>query len=127
MVPGGTSTVRSAPVLPVQLAVPPRPPLGARQNLRLMSGARLSASVSARRITWPPSPPSGPPRGSYFSRRKLRQPRPPSPPFTKISTRSTNMGNSQKRVSSLYGVGRIRLADLGGRFSSLNRHRPLHT
>ena len=33
----------------------------------------------------------GPPRGAYFSRRKLRQPLPPSPPRTKIVTRSTNM------------------------------------
>ena len=28
---------------------------------------------------WPPSPPLGPPRGAYFSRRKLRQPLPPAP------------------------------------------------
>src|SRR5262249_39003634 len=39
----------------------------------------------------PPSPPLGPPRGAYFSRRKLRQPLPPSPPRTKIVTRSTNI------------------------------------
>ena len=37
-----------------------------------------------------PSPPSGPPRGTNFSRRKLRQPRPPSPAATWMSTSSTN-------------------------------------
>src|SRR3954467_6263537 len=39
----------------------------------------------------PPSPPLGPPRGTYFSRRKARQPLPPSPPLTWIATRSTNI------------------------------------
>src|SRR5262249_17686877 len=38
-------------------------------------------------------PPSGPPRGTYFSRRKLQQPAPPSPPLTKMVTRSTNMAS----------------------------------
>src|SRR4030088_2798912 len=38
----------------------------------------------------PPLPPSGPPRGTYFSRRKLKAPAPPSPPLTKILTRSVN-------------------------------------
>ena len=33
---------------------------------------------------FPPSPPFGPPRGTYFSLRKLTQPRPPSPAFTKM-------------------------------------------
>src|ERR1700687_999772 len=39
----------------------------------------------------PPFPPSGPPRGTNFSRRKLRAPAPPSPPLTKILTRSVNI------------------------------------
>src|SRR5262245_30620754 len=69
-------------------------PLSAFQCLRLTISARLSVPATARRITsppLPPSPPSGPPRGTYFSRRKLQQPRPPSPPLTKMVTRSTNM------------------------------------
>src|SRR5688572_6835151 len=37
----------------------------------------------------PPSPPSGPPRGTNFSRRKLRAPLPPCPAATWISTSST--------------------------------------
>src|SRR5258705_2743116 len=42
----------------------------------------------------PPLPPSGPPRGTYFSRRKLRQPLPPLPAATWMSTSSTNIFNS---------------------------------
>src|SRR5579871_6147490 len=38
----------------------------------------------------PPSPPLGPPRGTYFSRRNARQPLPPSPAFTRIVTSSIN-------------------------------------
>src|SRR5262245_57424225 len=41
----------------------------------------------------PPSPPLGPPRGTYFSRRKARHPLPPSPATTWMSTSSTNIGN----------------------------------
>ncbi len=39
----------------------------------------------------PPSPPLGPPRGTYFSRRNARQPLPPSPALTVILTSSTNI------------------------------------
>src|SRR3989440_11671015 len=39
----------------------------------------------------PPFPPSGPPRGTYFSRRKLSAPAPPSPALAKILTRSVNI------------------------------------
>src|SRR5215472_16905135 len=38
----------------------------------------------------PPSPPDGPPRGTYFSRRKATHPLPPLPAFTKILASSTN-------------------------------------
>src|SRR5215475_13749083 len=38
----------------------------------------------------PRSPPLGPPRGTYFSRRNATQPLPPSPAFTKIFASSTN-------------------------------------
>src|SRR5215469_1857443 len=79
---------------PWQLSGPPRPPLSARQCLRLTTSARLSVPATARTMTSPPSPPSppsGPPRGTYFSRRKLQQPAPPSPPLTKSVTRSTNI------------------------------------
>src|SRR4051812_11251845 len=39
----------------------------------------------------PPSPPSGPPLGTNFSRRKLTHPRPPSPAWAKTLIRSTNI------------------------------------
>src|SRR5579884_3679924 len=39
----------------------------------------------------PPSPPEGPPRGTYFSRRKAMQPLPPSPARTWMRASSTNM------------------------------------
>src|SRR5450755_160442 len=38
----------------------------------------------------PPSPPSGPPKGTNFSRRKLTQPRPPLPPCTFVLASSMN-------------------------------------
>jgi hypothetical protein len=41
---------------------------------------------------WPPSPPSGPPRGTNFSRRKLHAPSPPRPALIWIRTSSTNIG-----------------------------------
>src|SRR5258708_29318498 len=40
---------------------------------------------------FPPSPPSGPPLGTNFSRRKLTQPLPPSPALAWILIWSTNM------------------------------------
>jgi hypothetical protein len=39
---------------------------------------------------WPPSPPLGPPLGTYFSRRNATQPFPPGPAFTWILASSTN-------------------------------------
>src|SRR5438132_586555 len=58
---------------------------------------------------WPPSPPEGPPRGTYFSRRKATQPLPPSPAFTKILASSTNMGTRLRK----------------GRFAIQRRYRPI--
>src|SRR5579883_2281420 len=43
----------------------------------------------------PPSPPLGPPRGTYFSRRNATQPLPPSPAFTVMIASSINTGNSR--------------------------------
>ncbi len=38
----------------------------------------------------PPSPPAGPPSGTYFSRRKATAPSPPLPAFTSIRAVSKN-------------------------------------
>jgi hypothetical protein len=53
---------------------------------RVEPGSRLKIDTAPL----PPSPPSGPPRGTYFSRRKLRQPLPPFPACTVIVASSTN-------------------------------------
>src|SRR5579862_6800375 len=56
---------------------------------------RLLVLVSPRSTTSPPRPPSpplGPPHGSYFSRRKETQPRPPSPAPALMTHSSTNIG-----------------------------------
>src|SRR5580700_7807942 len=42
----------------------------------------------------PPSPPAGPPFGTYFSRRHATMPSPPSPPATEISASSMNCTSS---------------------------------
>src|SRR5579862_5945859 len=55
----------------------------------------------------PPSPPLGPPRGTYFSRRKARHPFPPSPAFTRILTSSINiMVGLQRQVAGLQTLAR---------------------
>src|SRR5580704_784640 len=41
----------------------------------------------------PPSPPEGPPRGTYFSLRKATQPSPPSPALIEILASSANTGH----------------------------------
>src|SRR5262249_13372462 len=67
----------------------------------------------------PPSPPLGPPRGTYFSRRKLRQPLPPSPALTLIVARSTNMNEPPPPTSGPRpGVARTSPLSRGGRSPS---------
>src|SRR5437016_5279073 len=59
----------------------------------------------------PPSPPDGPPKGTYFSRRKAEQPLPPRPPVTCRSTSSTNAVltfRAGRRRASLRRFGRQR-------------------
>src|SRR5579863_2206414 len=54
----------------------------------------------------PPSPPEGPPRGTYFSRRNATQPLPPSPPFTMIFASSANTaGSPQERGQKQHTLG----------------------
>src|SRR5687767_15996446 len=49
----------------------------------------------------PPSPPLGPPHGSYFSRRKLIQPRPPSPAVSFTVHSSTNIRPTMQKAQRL--------------------------
>ena len=95
MVPGGTRTTVSPPLRPWPCGPrrcrrPPR----VKWRLRLKSPS-VVMPASTTRITlppWPPSPPSGPPRGTWASRRNVPAPSPPSPPATWMRARSANMG-----------------------------------
>src|ERR1700675_512365 len=55
----------------------------------------------------PPSPPDGPPRGTYFSRRNATHPFPPSPAFTEIFVSSTNILHSSLDSSSALSVSSV--------------------
>lgn len=73
--------------------MPPCPFCASYRRLRRKS-YRLSSLLTPRAYTLPPSPPlppSGPPLGMNFSRRKLRQPLPPLPAFTVMTASSTNL------------------------------------
>src|SRR5829696_5542794 len=63
---------------------------------------------------FPPSPPSGPPRGMNFSRRKLMAPRPPCPAVTSMSTSSTNMGEDAGHVGGGHVTPRAVTSARGG-------------
>src|ERR1039458_4733272 len=81
----------------------------------------------------PPSPPLGPPRGTYFSRRKARQPLPPSPAFTRIRTSSMNiekaagsLRNRRPREKNFLGYATaLMLTNLPIRPRSLNSTTPV--
>ena len=76
----------SPPEAPVWLEPRPcsaRPALTWWRLYRWASVAQCGLALTITLPPLPPSPPLGPPRGTYFSRRKLMQPHPPSPAFTK--------------------------------------------
>ena len=75
-------------------ATPGRLALGGRYMRRLAKAGQAihpQPSLQNDAGSMPPSPPSGPPRGTYFSRRRLEQPSPPLPACNSIWTRSTNI------------------------------------
>src|SRR5271163_1254815 len=95
MVPTGTLRITSAPSRPVLLEPSPwRPRSALYSGLKRKCTKVLWRSLDSMMTSppSPPSPPDGPPRGTYFSRRKARQPLPPSPAFTRIVASSMNMG-----------------------------------
>src|SRR5271163_2420203 len=95
MVPTGTGTSMEAPSRPVRLLPSPcRPRSAVCSGLKRKCSSVLWCSLATKTTSppRPPSPPLGPPRGTYFSRRNARQPLPPSPAFTRIRTSSINMG-----------------------------------
>ena len=79
-VPTGTWTSSSGPSAPRLFAPRPWPPLTARKWCLWRKCERSCSWRVATSTTSPPgapSPPSGPPLGMYFSRRKLMEPLPP--------------------------------------------------
>src|ERR671917_1447867 len=92
-VPMGTSRTVSWPFSPARLLPEPWRPRSALMSWRRAYGSSVWRSSVARRMMEPPSPPrppSGPPRGLYFSRLKETLPSPPRPPRTAKRASSTN-------------------------------------
>src|SRR3989338_9889664 len=99
-VPEGTKSMRSSPPFPPRWLPEPASPHGAENFFREAKTLRVSVLSSATIHTappFPPSPPSGPPIGSYFSRRQLTHPRPPFPPRTVMVASSRNMDGIENR------------------------------
>src|ERR1017187_7632315 len=88
----------SAPVLLLPSPWRPRSALCSGLKRNLSSVFSCSSATRTTSPPRPPSPPLGPPRGTYFSRRKARQPLPPSPAFTRIRASSMNI---EKAAGSL--------------------------
>src|SRR5471030_715347 len=107
----------SAPVL--WLPSPWRPRSALCSGLKRKRSSVLACWL-ATRITSPPRPPSpplGPPRGTYFSLRNARQPLPPSPALTRILTSSINM-----LVQTMFGQTRKSRRSLSKPAARENRH-----
>src|SRR5437867_3183255 len=64
------------------------------------SASSFSSNRYVRSSPGPPSPPQGPPRGTYFSRRKATQPFPPPPALTRIFASSMNIVSYQPSALS---------------------------
>ncbi len=93
-VPGGTKTSSSSPRAPVwffPLPWAPRPALKWALFWKWTSVFSCRFTSKMTSPPWPPLPPAGPPRGTYFSRRKATAPFPPSPAFTWILASSKNI------------------------------------
>src|SRR6476469_6458935 len=93
MVPTGTLRTTSSPSRPVLFEPSPwRPRCALYSGLKRKCTSVLWRSLDSI-ITSPPrppSPPEGPPRGTYFSRRNARQPLPPSPALMRMRASSRN-------------------------------------
>src|SRR5438105_3177413 len=98
-VPGGTLSSSSGAAWPFWSRPRPGSPLRARYSrLKRKSRSVVSRSSVKRMMSppFPPSPPEGPPRGAYFSRRNATAPGPPSPALTWISASSMNCMGDQR-------------------------------
>ncbi len=99
----------SGPSAPAPL--PPRGALYSGLNWKWTSVLRCGSATANTEPPTPPLPPSGPPRGTNFSRRKLSEPLPPCPAVTWMSTSSTNcMGGQESGIrnqQSAFGIARV--------------------
>src|SRR6201981_1395682 len=98
MVPTGTFRMTLAPSRPVLVEPPPwRPRSAFYSGLKRKCTSVLWRSLDSITTSppLPPSPPEGPPRGTYFSRRKATQPLPPSPALTRILASSININSGE--------------------------------
>src|SRR5699024_10321209 len=93
IVPGGTLRIKSSPFLPAFLFLLPSSPCSATYFLWYLKSINVLRPKSTSNITlapFPPSPPSGPPAGTYFSLLNDTAPFPPFPDLTKILALSIN-------------------------------------
>eukprot|EP00967_Tisochrysis_lutea_P063588 scaffold82087_cov33-Tisochrysis_lutea.AAC.3 len=98
VVPHGTSMMTSLPQRPFMCAPLPCAPTPALKEWTPM--VRSFTCLLARMYTpppWPPLPPSGGPRSTRVSRKKLAQPFPPCPPDTTKRTRSKKRAAASRR------------------------------
>ena len=88
-VPTGTSRIMSSPFFPVRRPPDPLAPFSALTCLRYFRWIRVQNCGLALRMICPPrppSPPSGPPLGTYFALWRCIDPAPPCPEAQKILT-----------------------------------------
>src|SRR5947209_2544305 len=101
----------SSPFRPCMRLGPPASPLAATKRRLRLKLNRVFRPRSARKIMlppWPASPPSGPPSGTYFSRRKCMAPLPPSPERTNTRASSRNVCMSSPHERRVTGKCEIR-------------------
>lgn len=94
IVPFGTSRIRSSPERPVRFELWPWVPFSAANCLYLLNSLSVlmfSFTFKMMLAPLPPSPPSGPPLATNFSRRKLTHPSPPFPPMNFTVVLSQNI------------------------------------
>ena len=88
-VPTGTSRTMSLPCLPLQSAAPPCSPFSALMNFlyfRWINVQNCGFDLNMICPPLPPSPPSGPPLGTYLARCRCTDPAPPCPEAQYILT-----------------------------------------
>ena len=110
IVPSGTSIKISSPLLPNISLAPPFSPFAAanfRLRRKFISVFNSGVALIKTDPPLPPSPPLGPPRGTYFSLRKETIPSPPAPEITIIFALSINISTSLLLTDYFYYTRKI--------------------